>query len=49
LITLYKYEIKKAKKISQKEIKSIDKYLTVRYISVTRFTKDLKTREEVSG
>nr|DAQ70206.1 MAG TPA: hypothetical protein [Caudoviricetes sp.] len=36
LITLYKYEIKNAKKISQKEIKSIDKYLRVRYIDVTR-------------
>lgn len=36
LITLYKYEIKKAKKISQKEIKSVDKYLGLRYIGFTR-------------
>jgi hypothetical protein len=49
LITLYKYEIKKAKKISQKEIKSIDKYLIVRYISVKRFAKELNIKEEVSG
>lgn len=44
MITLYKDEIKKAKKISQKEIKSVDKYLNLRYISVTRVTKDLKNK-----